>query len=109
MSHLLIPSSRQPNTLFVYLQISTFIQSTLSGIKSSIQNDVNSINSAIKTLVDGANKLIPFSKITAPQFSVPSLSGLDNINLPNDFTQALIKLNSSIPSAAEIKDKLNAM
>ena len=67
------------------------------------------MNNAIKTAIDGINKVNPFADITAPQFSVPSLDGLQNVTIPNDFTQALIKLNSSIPSPEQIKEKLNAM
>lgn len=90
-------------------EISTFVQSTLSGLRTSIQNDINFVNNAIKTAIDGINKVNPFADITAPQFSVPSLDGLQNVTIPNGFTQALIKLNSSIPSPEQIKEKLNAI
>lgn len=117
------PSSSLPLKRFVHLvslhflpicltsprQISSFIQTTLGSLRTSIQNDVNSVNSAIKTAIDGINKVNPFAAITAPQFNIPSLDGLQNVTIPDDFTQALIKLNGSIPSVAEIKDKLNAL
>jgi hypothetical protein len=90
-------------------QISTFIQSTLSSLRTSIQNDIASVNSVLSRLLsNGINKINPFADITAPQFSVPSLDGLQNLTIPDSFTQALINLNSSIPSPAQIKDKLNA-
>ena len=98
-----------PVCLTFLLQISSFIQTTLGSLRTSIQNDVNSVNSAIKTAIDGINKVNPFADITAPQFNIPSLDGLQNVTIPDDFTQALIKLNSSIPSVEEIKDKLNAL
>ena len=90
-------------------QITDFIENTLGKLRTSIQDDVTSVNSAIKTAIDAINKVNPFADINAPQFNIPSLDGLQNVQLPDDFTQALIKLNSSIPSAAEIKDKLNAV
>ena len=89
--------------------MSTFIQSTLSSLRTSIQSDIASVNSAIQTAVNGINKINPFADITAPQFSVPSLDSLQNVTIPDNFTQALINLNSSIPSPAQIKDKLNAL
>ena len=91
------------------LQITDFIETTLGSLRTSIQNDITSVNSAIKTAVDAINKVNPFADITVPQFTVPSLDSLQNVQIPDDFTQALIKLNSSIPTVADIKEKLNAV
>jgi hypothetical protein len=44
-----------------------------------------------------------------PQFDVPSLAALQNVTLPTDFQDALTKLNSSLPTFQDIKDKLEAM
>ncbi|KAF9646255.1 hypothetical protein BDM02DRAFT_3147717 [Thelephora ganbajun] len=90
-------------------EITNFLQNTLGNLRTSIQNDIASVNNVIKAAVDGINKVNPFADITAPQFTVPSLDGLQNVQIPDDFTQALIKLNSSIPSVAEIKHKLNGL
>ncbi|RDX47869.1 hypothetical protein OH76DRAFT_1441099 [Lentinus brumalis] len=86
-------------------EINKFLQSTFSGLKTSIQNDVNGLNSAIKTVVDAANN-VPFFHFTPPQISTPSLSALDNVQLPSDFTSALQNLNNSLPTIADLKNKI---
>jgi hypothetical protein len=91
------------------IQISTFVTNTFDSIRTSIQSDVASVNSAIKTAVDGINKINPFNPITVPQFSIPSLSSLQNVSIPTDFESTLIKLNSSLPSIADIKNQLAVM
>ena len=83
--------------------------SSLDSLRTSIQNDVTSVNSAIKTAIDGINKINPFSDITAPQFDIPSLAGLQNVTIPTDFEDSLIKLNNSLLSIEDIKNKLEAM
>ena len=60
-------------------------------------------------MVDTVNKVNPFSKITAPQINIPSLDALANLNLPTDFQDALTKLNSTLPTVSDLKDKLNAV
>lgn len=82
------------------------MQSAASGIKSSIQSDIGSANSAIQSAIDGINKVNPFGKITAPQIAVPSLDGLDNITFPTTFQDALTKLNDTLPTFAELKQDL---
>ena len=88
------------------IQISTFIENTLGGIRTTIQNEISTINNAIKTAVDGINAINPFNDITAPQFDVPDLSSLQNVQLPTDFQDALTRLNSSIPSVDQLKDAI---
>ena len=90
------------------MQINKFLTSTFSGLKTAIQNDVSGINSAIKTVVDAANK-IPFFDFTPPQISTPSLNALDNVTLPSDFTTALQNLNNSLPTIADLKNKIEDM
>lgn len=48
----------------------------------------------------------PFGNITPPQISVPSLDALSNVTLPSDFTDALLKLNSSLPSVTQVKQAI---
>ncbi|KIJ49473.1 hypothetical protein M422DRAFT_246559 [Sphaerobolus stellatus SS14] len=88
-------------------ELQSFVTSTLGGIRTSIQNDVTSANSAITTIVNGVNKVNPFSPITAPQLNVPSLDSLNNVTLPTDFEQALLKLNASIPSLSELRSAID--
>lgn len=85
------------------------MQNTASSIRTGIQSDISSANSAIETAVSAINKINPFGNISVPQFSIPSLSGLENITLPTDFENTLIQLNSSLPTFADIKDKIESM
>ncbi|THH04494.1 hypothetical protein EW145_g5481 [Phellinidium pouzarii] len=86
--------------------INTFLTSTFSSIRTTIQNDVTSINSAIQKAVDAINDVNPFSNITAPQFSTPDLSSLENVTLPSSVESSLTTLNSSLPTLAQIKDTI---
>ncbi|KAF9460713.1 hypothetical protein BDZ94DRAFT_1311228 [Collybia nuda] len=87
-------------------ELNNLIESVANGLRTSIQNDIGSANSAIKSAIDAINKINPFSDITAPQIAVPSLDGLQNISLPPSFQQALTNLNNSLPTVAELKDKI---
>jgi hypothetical protein len=84
-------------------EINSFLTSTFSSLRTSIQNDVTTANSAVKTAIDGINKVNPFGNITAPQLSIPSLDALQNVTLPTDFLNALTSLNASLPSVSVLK------
>lgn len=84
-------------------EFSTFLQTSLSSIRTSIQNDVASANSAISTAIGAINKVNPFGNISVPQFSIPSLDALQNVTLPTDFQDALVKLNASLPTLDQIR------
>lgn len=47
--------------------------------------------------------------ISIPQFSIPSLSGLQNVTVPTGFEDSLIKLNQSMPSLDDLRDRINAL
>lgn len=47
--------------------------------------------------------------ISVPQFSVPSLTGLQDVQIPTGFEDSLIKLNDTLPTLAALKDKMNAL
>jgi hypothetical protein len=85
------------------------VTNTANSVRTGIQNDVASANSAIQSAVSAFNKVNPFGDVTVPQFSIPSLSGLDNIQIPTDFQDSLLKLNQTLPSVAVIKEKLESM
>ncbi|TFK53705.1 hypothetical protein OE88DRAFT_1696764 [Heliocybe sulcata] len=87
--------------------ISNFIESTLSSLRTSIQNDISSVNSAITSVVNAANKINPFGNISAPQINVPSLDALQNVTIPNTFQSALENLNSSLPTFSDLKQKID--
>lgn len=88
------------------MQLNNLIETVAGGLRTSIQSDIGNANSAIKSAIDAINKINPFSDITAPQIAVPSLDGLQNISLPASFQQALTNLNNSIPTVAQLKDKI---
>ncbi|KZT41537.1 hypothetical protein SISSUDRAFT_1000423 [Sistotremastrum suecicum HHB10207 ss-3] len=91
-------------------EISNAIQSTLSALRTSIQNDISSANSLINSTVDGINKILPFGKtITPPQISIPSLDALQNFTLPTDFETALTNLNNSIPSLDSLRQSIESV
>ena len=85
------------------------VQSVSSGLRTSIQNDISNANSAITTAIDAINKINPFSKITAPQITVPSLDALQNVTLPASFEQTLTDLNNTLPTFNDLKQKIEAV
>ncbi|PFH53747.1 hypothetical protein AMATHDRAFT_54233 [Amanita thiersii Skay4041] len=90
-------------------ELNTLIQNVGNGLRTSIQSDIAKANDIIKSAIDAINKVNPFSDITAPQITVPSLDGLQNISLPSSFQDALTKLNDTIPSVDVLKDKLESV
>ncbi|KAF9478798.1 hypothetical protein BDN70DRAFT_993907 [Pholiota conissans] len=90
-------------------EINTVLQSVTASLRTSIQNDVASANSVITNFINTINKANPFGNITPPQISIPSLDSLQNVTLPSSFQDALTNLNNSIPSVADIKDKIESV
>ena len=45
--------------------------------------------------------------ISVPQFTIPSLDALANVTIPTTFEDSLIKLNTSLPSLTDLKQKLD--
>jgi len=97
-----------PNDSFPF-QLNQAVQTIASGLRSSIQSDITTANNVIRTAVDAVNKVNPFTKITAPQIAVPSLDSLQNVTLPASFQQSLAQLNATIPSVADIKQKVESV
>ena len=93
----------------VDVQINSFLSSTFNSIRTSIQNDLSTLNSAIQGFVKTYNDVPLLPNINIPNISVPSLSSLQNVTLPSDFTTALQKLNDSLPTIAELKNGIEDM
>ncbi|KAI6040232.1 hypothetical protein EDC04DRAFT_1525208 [Pisolithus marmoratus] len=87
-------------------EITSFLQSTLNSIVTGLKNDASSINSAIASAVSAVNQVNPFGTIQAPQFNLSSFDALENITIPTDFENALIQLNSSLPTVSSIKNSI---
>ena len=83
------------------------MNSAASSLRTGIQNDISNANSVITNAVAAVNKVNPFGKITAPQITVPSLDGLQNVTLPSSFQDTLVQLNNSIPSVHDLKQTIN--
>ncbi|KAI0317074.1 hypothetical protein OF83DRAFT_1191364 [Amylostereum chailletii] len=90
-------------------EISSLITSTANGLATTIQDSVSGINSALSSIDNEINKLPFGDKLNIPTFSTPDLSSLQNFKLPTDFTDALTKLNSSIPSPAQLKQEFESI
>ncbi|PCH36129.1 hypothetical protein WOLCODRAFT_134123 [Wolfiporia cocos MD-104 SS10] len=90
-------------------EINQFLTGTFNTIRTAIQNDVSSANSAIAKVVDEINKINPFGNISVPQFSIPALSDLENVTLPTDFETALEKLNNSLPTLSTLKSEIDSI
>ncbi|KZT66340.1 hypothetical protein DAEQUDRAFT_740019 [Daedalea quercina L-15889] len=88
-------------------EINSFLSSTFSSIRSSIQSDVSDVNSVIQSVVNKVNDLKVFGNITAPQISIPALSSLENVTLPDEFQEALTKLNDSLPTLSTLKSEID--
>lgn len=83
------------------------MEGSLNAIRSSIQDDIKGANDLIQSTVNAINKVNPFNDLSAPQIPVPDLSSLQNVTLPPDFENALVKLNDSLPTLSELKDTVN--
>ncbi|KAI0084851.1 hypothetical protein BDY19DRAFT_469538 [Irpex rosettiformis] len=84
--------------------------SILIGAVQELNNAVGAvaggIRTAIQDAVQGVNDII--TKIPGVKgISVPDLSALQNVTLPQDFTDALTNLNNSLPTLSELKGKLD--
>ncbi|TFK67400.1 hypothetical protein BDN72DRAFT_843179 [Pluteus cervinus] len=90
-------------------ELNSIISSAADSIRTSIQNDVNSANSVIKSAIDAVNKINPFSDISAPTIPVPSLDALQNVTLPSSFQDSLTQLNNTLPTFNDLKDKIEAI
>ncbi|KAH7340720.1 hypothetical protein B0J17DRAFT_652543 [Rhizoctonia solani] len=90
-------------------EVTNFLQNTVNGLKSSIQGDIQSANSAIASAVNAINSVTRLVnvKLDVPQFSIPALSGLDNIKIPTDLQDALTKLNSTLPTLDQLRDTVD--
>ncbi|KAF9512769.1 hypothetical protein BS47DRAFT_1382798 [Hydnum rufescens UP504] len=91
--------------------MSDFITSTFNGIRTSIQNDVATANNVIQAAVSGINKVtsLVHVNLNVPQFSIPSLDALNNVTLPTGFEDALLQLNSSLPTLDQLRNALDAV
>ncbi|KAI0687893.1 hypothetical protein BC835DRAFT_1419600 [Cytidiella melzeri] len=76
-------------------ELNNAVGAVASGIRTSIQDAIDVANKAIK--------IIP----GVPQISVPDLTSLQNVTLPQDFQDALTNLNNSLPTLSDLKNSID--
>ncbi|KAJ7257964.1 hypothetical protein B0H12DRAFT_465667 [Mycena haematopus] len=79
--------------------LNVVVEAAASGIRTAIQDSVGAANSAIQGLASVAGKF----GISIPTLSVPDLSSLENVTLPQSFTDSITALNNSLPTFNEFK------
>lgn len=96
---------------FYATKVSDFVNTSLASIRTNIQNDVAGANKVIQAAVSAINKVTSIVNVNldVPQFTIPSLDALANVTLPTGFEDALTKLNSSLPTLDQLRDKLDTM
>ncbi|KAJ7173748.1 hypothetical protein C8R46DRAFT_991645 [Mycena filopes] len=80
-------------------ELNVVVQAAASGIRTAIQDTVSGANSVLQGLGKAASLL----HITIPTISVPDLSALENVTLPQSFTDSITALNNSLPTFDELK------
>ena len=92
----------EPTSTHPTLQLQTGIQTTVRGVISVFEEAVKLTNDAI----DVANK-VPFVHVTPIDTS--GLDQLKNFTLPTNLTADIENISNSIPTVAELKDKIESM
>ncbi|KAH7108343.1 hypothetical protein BKA62DRAFT_740102 [Auriculariales sp. MPI-PUGE-AT-0066] len=89
-------------------EVTDFIQNTLRTIGDGLQSQISIVNSGINGAIEAINKVgsIFGGGIDIKPVSI-DLTGLQNINIPNTFTEALVKLNSTIPTLDNVRDAVD--
>ncbi|SNX84910.1 related to PRM1 - Pheromone-regulated multispanning membrane protein [Melanopsichium pennsylvanicum] len=91
--------------------ISEALTGIFQGIRAAIQESVSGINTLLATAVSGINDVVRVfgQHIQAPTISVPALTALDNVTLPHEIEDGLLKLNATLPTLQQLKDKMDAL
>lgn len=81
----------------------------LSSLRTEIQQDIQTANNAIASAVKTINTVTSLVNVNlnVPQFDIPSLDGLANIQIPTTFQDQLRNLNSTLPTLEELRDSLD--
>ncbi|KAJ6521935.1 hypothetical protein DFH09DRAFT_1286992 [Mycena vulgaris] len=80
-------------------ELDVVVKAAASGIQTAIQGSVSAANSALKDVASVAGKF----GISVPTIAAPDLSGLDNVQLPQSFTDSITALNNTLPTFVELK------
>ncbi|BGP20079.1 plasma membrane fusion protein prm1 [Rhodosporidiobolus nylandii] len=85
-----------------------FIEGALGDARTAIQAVVETFNEGLSKSL-GLIDDIPGVNVDIPQISIPELSALENVTLPDTLVTSLESLNSTIPTYAELKEQLATM
>ncbi|KAF7298887.1 Plasma membrane fusion protein PRM1 [Mycena indigotica] len=80
-------------------ELNAVVQAAAGGLRTVIQDSFGAANSALQDVAKVASKI----GISIPTLSVPDLSSLQNVTLPQSFTDSLTSLNNSLPTFQELK------
>ncbi|ORY24192.1 hypothetical protein BCR39DRAFT_582344 [Naematelia encephala] len=91
--------------------ISGGVTDSLNAVRTNIQSDISSANNVIQQAVAKVNTVTSNIGVTisVPTFSVPSLTSLENVTIPTGFEDTLIKLNNTLPSLDDLRDKIDSI
>ncbi|WRT69250.1 uncharacterized protein IL334_006234 [Kwoniella shivajii] len=91
--------------------ITDAVTESLNSIRNEIQSDISAANRLIQSAVSGINSVTSLVNVnlSVPEFTIPSLDFLANVTIPTTFEDSLIKLNTSLPTLGELKQKMNAI
>ena len=95
--------------LQVVKDVSDFLNKTLGDISNEIHQDVKSFQDDLNkftSALDSVPKIFGSSS-SIPTLNITSLDKLDHLELPDTLDQGLDKLNSSIPTFAEVQNFTN--
>jgi hypothetical protein len=81
------------------------VQAAASGIRTLIQDTFGAANDALAAVAK-AGKVIG---ISVPTLTVPDLSSLENVTLPQSFTDSITALNNTLPTFNELKQAVEQL
>ncbi|MBW0512715.1 hypothetical protein O181_052430 [Austropuccinia psidii MF-1] len=80
----------------------------VNGIRTAIQSTIGAAESVFNGAINDLNKL-PLVHIQPPKLDIPDLGALQNVKVPTGLSDALIKLNTTLPTLAELRDSLDKL
>lgn len=91
--------------------ISQAITAAAQGIRAAIQSSIAGVNDVLSVAVSGINDVVGVfgQHITPPRIAVPSLTALENISLPHEIQDGLLKLNATLPTLDQLKARMDAL
>ncbi|KAJ7495838.1 hypothetical protein B0H11DRAFT_2000813 [Mycena galericulata] len=81
-------------------ELNVVVGAAASGIRSAIQDSVSGADSLLQ---DAANVVGKFGIHINTSIPVPDLTSLENVTLPQSFTDSITSLNNSLPTFKEFK------